>query len=222
MSDEFDEDYNEFFNRIKKLLRIDPDKFDFDIIFLPESELRKDYVPNDENLKAFKVNYHFEKGMDKPKIKIEGDIDNEKLRKYFKNLDINNYPQFKSFIRRGNKKYLKNGSITLQPREEEFNFENKDLYYEINSTGTGIEIILEAPGVEKGHVILSLSEDSKNLKIIIQNMFKEFEKVINLPFESTLKNHNLEVNNGIITIQIKKKKYLKQKIDKTDKEGDNT
>lgn len=219
MSDKFDEDDNEFFNHIKKFLRIDPDKFDFDIIFLPESELHNVHDLNDENFKAFKVNYHFEKGMDKPKINIEGDIDNEKLRKYFRNLNINNYPQFKPFIRKGKKKYLKNGSITLQPREE-FKLENKDLYYELKSTSTGLEIILEAPGVEKGHVILSLSENKKDLKIIIKNMFKEFEKVINLPFESTLKNHNLEVNNGIITIQIKKKKYLKQKFDKTVKEGD--
>ena len=204
MSDEFDEDYNEFFNRIKKFLKIDPDKFDFDIIFLPESKLQKEYDPDDENFKAFKVNYHYEKGMDKPRINIEGDLDNEKLRNYIKNLNINNYPQFKPFIRKGNKKYLKNGSITLQPREEEFKLENKDLYYELNSTSTGLEIILEAPGVEKGHVILSLNENKKDLKIIIQNKFKEFQKIINLPFKSTLKSHTIELNNGILTIQIKK------------------
>ena len=204
MSDEFDEDYNEFFNRIKKFLKIDPDKYDFDIIFLPESELQKDFNPNDENFKAFKVNYHYEKGMDKPRINIEGDLDNEKLRNYIKNLNINNYPQFKPFIRKGNKKYLKNGSITLQPREEEFKLENKDLYYELNSTSKGLEIIMEAPGVEKGHVILSLNENKKDLKIIIQNKFKEFQKIINLPFKSTLKSHTIELNNGILTIQIKK------------------
>ena len=204
MSDEFDEDYNEFFNRIKKFLKIDPDKFDFDIIFLPESKLQKEYDPDDENFKAFKVNYHYEKGMDKPRINIEGDLDNEKLRNYIKNLNINNYPQFKPFIRKGNKKYLKNGSITLQPREEEFKLENKDLYYELNSTSKGLEIIMEAPGVEKGHVILSLNENKKDLKIIIQNKFKEFQKIINLPFKSTLKSHTIELNNGILTIQIKK------------------
>jgi HSP20 family molecular chaperone IbpA len=95
--------------------------------------------------------------------------------------------------------------LTLHPRQEEFVIEKKDPYYELNLTAKGAEIVMEVPGVEKGHVILSLGENGKNLKLIIHNNLKEFEKIIKLPFEFTLENHNLEINNGIISIQIRKK-----------------
>lgn len=205
MSDEFDDDYNDFFERIRDYLKIDPEKFDFDIIFMPELDLNQNFNPDNQEFNGFKVNYHFEKGMDKPEIKIEGDFDNEKLKDYFKNLNVQNYPRLKPFIRKQNKNIIESRSLTLQPREEEFVIKKKDLYYELNLTTNGAEIVIEAPGVEKGHVILSLTDNGKKLKIIIRNRFDEFEKIIPLPFESILENHSLEINNGIISIEIYKK-----------------
>ena len=68
-----------------------------------------------------------------------------------------------------------------------------------------MEIILEVPGVEKGHVILSLSNDGRKLKINAQNPIRNFEKEINLPFKSSLEGHVMDINNGIASIIIKKK-----------------
>jgi len=68
-----------------------------------------------------------------------------------------------------------------------------------------VEIILEVPGVEKGHVILSLSNDGRKLKIIAKNSNRNFEKEIKLPFKSSLDGHIMDINNGIASIIIKKK-----------------
>jgi HSP20 family molecular chaperone IbpA len=205
MTDEYDDDYDDIFERIKDYLNIDPEKFDFDIIFMPEMDLNQNFNPDNEIYKGFKVTYHFEKGMDKPDVRIEGDFDNEKLKEYINNLNVKNNPRLKPFVRTQNKNVLDSNNLTLQPREEEFPMKKKDPYYEVNSTMKGAEIVMEAPGVEKGHVILSLSENRKKLKIIVKNKFNEFEKIIKLPFEPTLENHSLEINNGIISIEIHKK-----------------
>ena len=71
LSDEFDDDYNEFLERFKKFLNIDSDKFDVDFLFLPEPNFDPNNNLKDENVKGFKVTYHFESGMDKPEIRID-------------------------------------------------------------------------------------------------------------------------------------------------------
>jgi len=182
LSDEFDDDYNEFLERIKKFLNIDSDIFDVDFLFLPEPNFAPSTNPKNRSVKGFKVTYHFESGMDKPEIKIEGNFDEKKLQDYFKRLNISNFPQFKRLGQSDKKQSIEVGNLSLEPYLEQKKSLTKEPYYEINSHDEFADIVIEAPGIEKGHIILSLS------------------------FESTMEDHVLEVNNGIVSIIMRKKK----------------
>ncbi|MFX1600126.1 MAG: hypothetical protein ACFFB6_05970, partial [Promethearchaeota archaeon] len=76
MRDEFDDIIDE----IKKYFKIDSDKFDVDFLFIPESESNINLKPKNEKIKGFKISYHFETGMEKPEIRIEGNIDDKRIR----------------------------------------------------------------------------------------------------------------------------------------------
>lgn len=205
LSDEFDDDYNEFLERIKKYLNIDSDVFDVDFLFLPESNFDPNMNLGDENVKGFKVTYHFESGMDRPEIRIEGNFDEKKLQDYFKGKNISNIPQFRRLGKPGKRQAIDVGNLSLQPKIEHEKSMAKEPYYEINLHEDFADIIIEAPGIEKGHIILSLSEDGRKLKVSIENNYANFDKEIRLPFESTMDDHLLEVNNGIVCITIRKK-----------------
>jgi len=206
MSDEFDDDYNEFLDRIKKYLNIDSKVFDVDFLFLPEPNFGPNMNQEDENVKAFKVTYHFEPGMEKPEVRIEGDFDAKKLQDYFKRLNLSNLPQFKRLSQSGKKRTIDIGALSLHPNLEHEKTTVREPYYEINLHEDYADILIEAPGIEKGHIILSLSKNGKKLKIAIEINFMNIEKEIQLPFESTINDHVLEVNNGIISIIMRKKK----------------
>lgn len=204
LSDDYDDDYNEFLDRIKKFLNIDSDVFDVDFLFLPEPNFDKN--PNDENIKGFKVTYHFEEGMNKPEIRIEGDFDEKKLQEYFKSFNASNFPQFKQLGPSRKKQAIDVGTLSLQPNMRQEKFNVKDLYYEINVHEDLIDVILEAPGIEKGHILLSLNEEGRILKVSLEVNFVNVEKEIQLPFDSTMDDYVLDVNNGIVSIIMKKKK----------------
>lgn len=206
MSDEFDDDYNKFLERFKKFLNIDSDNFDVDFLFLPEPNFDPSNNLKDEKVKGFKVTYHFDSGMDKPEIRIEGNFDENKLKDYFRRLNISNLPQFKRLEQSRKKQTIDIGTLSLQPDIEHRKSVAKKLYHEINEYDDFADIIIEAPGVEKGHIILSLNEGGRKLKVSIEINFETTEKVMKLPFECTMENHVLEVNNGIISIIMRKKK----------------
>jgi len=206
LSDEFDDDYNEFLDRIKKFLNIDSDVFDVDFLFLPAPNFDPNKDPNDENIKGFKVTYHFEEGMDKPEIRIEGDFDEKKLQDYFKRFNTSNYPQFKQLGQSRKKQAIDVGTLSLQPNIRHKKSNLKDLYYEISVHEDLIDVILEAPGIEKGHILLSLNEEGRILKVSLEINFVNIEKEIELPFKSTMDDYVLDVNNGIVSIIMKKKK----------------
>ncbi len=205
LSDEYDDDYNEFLERIKKYLNIDSDIFDVDFLFMPEHNFDPNLNLKDENVKAFKVTYHFEPGMDKPEIRIEGNYDKKKLKDYFKRFNISNLSQFKQLGQSGNKQAIDVGTLSLEPNIKHKKSTAKELYHEINIHEDFTDILIEAPGIEMGHILLSLSEDGRNLKVSIEINFVNVVKEIRLPFESTMDDHVLEVNNGIVSIIMKKK-----------------
>jgi HSP20 family molecular chaperone IbpA len=205
LSDDYDDDYNDFFERIKKYLKIDSDVFDIDFLFLPEPNYDPNVNPKNKNMKGFKVTYHFETGME-PEVRIDGEVDEKKLQDYLKRLNISNFSQLKRLNSSKRKQPINVGKLSLQPNIKENKSMTKVPYHEINVYDDYADILVEAPGVEKGHILLSLSEDGRELKISIEINFVNTEKVIQLPFESTMENHILEVNNGIVSIIMRKKK----------------
>ena len=211
LSDKFDDDYYDFLERIKKLLKIDKGAFDVDFLFLPESNFDPNLNLQNKKVEGFKVTYHFESGMEKPEIKIEGDFDEKKLQEYFKKLNLSSFPQFKMLRKSGKKQLLDVGTLSLTPDFEREDFLEKEPYYELNEYENYTEIIIELPGIEKSHIILSLSEDGRKLKILTESNFQNFKKELQLPFESTMKDHVVEINNGIVSIIMRKITRLRNK-----------
>jgi HSP20 family molecular chaperone IbpA len=204
LSDEFDDDYYDFLERIKKFFNIDEGIFNVDFLFLPESNFDPNLNLQNKKVEGFKVTYHFESGMEKPEIKIEGDFDEKKLQEYFKKLNLSPYPQFKMLRKSGKKQAMDAGTLSLKPDFEREDFLEKEPYYELNVYDDYAEIIIELPGIEKGHIILSLSKDGRRLKILTERNFQNFKKELQLPFESTMKDHVVEINNGIVSIIMRK------------------
>jgi len=204
LSDEFDDDYYDFLERIKEFFKIDKGIFNVDFLFLPESNFDPNLNLPNKKVEGFKVTYHFESGMEKPEIKIEGDFNEKKLQEYFKKLNLSSYPQFKMLRNSEKKQVMDVGTFTLKPDFEREDSMEKEPYYELNEYDDYAEIVIELPGIEKGHIILSLSEDGRKLKILTEINFQNFEKELQLPFESTMKNHVVEVNNGIVSIIMRK------------------
>jgi HSP20 family molecular chaperone IbpA len=205
MADNYDDDeYKDFIEKFKKFFKIDSDIFDIDFLFMPESMRDPKVDPTSSEMKGFKVSYHFEKGMDEPEIKIEGDIDEDKIKEYLKRMDMRNIPNFERVRKVPHTKEIDFASLSLEPCDDDQECPIEPLA-EINEYEDRVEILLEVPGIEKGHVILSLSQDGKKAKIYAENSKRSFEKEVKLPFKSSLDDHNLEVNNGIATIIFKKK-----------------
>jgi len=205
VSDEYDDEYDDFLERIKKYLNLDQGAFDVDFLFLPESNFDLNANRNDDKYKGFKVTYHFESGMDKPEIKVEGNIDKKKLQEYLKTFDLSKHPQIKRLNPSSKRQAIDVGTLSLQPNSEKEDSLTKDSYFEIIFHEDSAEIIIEAPGIEKGHILLSLSEDGRTLRVSIEINFINIKREIVLPFESTMDDHILEVNNGIVTVIMQKK-----------------
>ena len=205
MKDNYDDDeYRDFIEKFKKFFKIDSDIFDIDFLFMPEAMRDPTFDPAKSDMKGFKVSYHFEKGMNEPEIRIEGDIDEDKIKDYLKNINMRNIPNFKRIKKASKNKEIDFGSLSLEPCNDDQECPIEP-HTEINEYADHVEILLEVPGIEKGHVILTLSQDGKEAKIFAENSMRSFEKKIKLPFKSSLDNHNLEVNNGIATIIFRKK-----------------
>jgi len=205
VSDEYDDDYNDFLERIKEYLNLDQGAFDVDFLFLPEPNFGPKTNRNNNKFKGFKVTYHFESGMDKPEIKVEGNFDEKKLQNYFKKINLSKNSQLKRLNPSRDRQAIDVSTLSLHPNYERGDILTKDPYFENFFNKDSAEIIIEAPGIEKGHILLSLTEDGRTLRISIEINFINIEREILLPFESTMDDHVLEFNNGIITIIMHKK-----------------
>ncbi|TFG18033.1 MAG: hypothetical protein EU531_01505 [Promethearchaeota archaeon] len=198
------DEYDDFIEKIKKMLNIDSDRFDIDLFFMPEKNMKFPINQDKENMKGFKISYHFNKGMDKPEIRFEGDIDKEKLQEYLKNIDISRYPQFKDLIEKRQPNVIDAKELYLEPcigKDETCIIEP---FSEMNTTDDRVEILIEMPGIEKGHILISALEDGNKVKISAENESRKFLKTFDLPYKVKVGDYTMDVNNGITTIKFLK------------------
>jgi HSP20 family molecular chaperone IbpA len=197
------DDYDDFIERIKKMFNIDSDKFDIDLFFMPESNMKLPFNPDNKNIKGFKISYHFNEEMDKPEIRFEGDIDRKKIAEYLKNIDLSKHPQFKKIVKRRKSNVIDAKELSLEPCTEEESCVIEP-FSEINCGEDKAEIIIEMPGIEKGHILISCLEDGKKVKITAENESRKFLKIFDMPFKVKRGDYDMEVNNGITTIILKR------------------
>ncbi|MFX1329880.1 MAG: Hsp20/alpha crystallin family protein [Promethearchaeota archaeon] len=197
------DDFDDIIDKIKKYFKLNSDIFDIDFLFIPESKKDFKLDPEDKNIKGLKVSYHFESGMDKPEIKIEGNIDKKRIHDYLKNVDLSKYPTLERLF---DTKFME--EIDASELSLEYTRDSKDLSVlepitEINDCKDFTEIILEIPGMRKEDVQINYSEEGTKLIFKAENQFRKFMKHIYLPFKSSFKDSQLEVNNGLAIIKVK-------------------
>jgi len=202
-----DEDIDDMIDEIKKYFNIDSDVFDVDFIFIPVPNLNIEKNPISEKAKEVKISYHFETGMKKPEIKIEGNIDNKKIWEYLKEMDLSKVPGLKEVYDHRSKTEIDASKLSLEvyyPKEEELNASVLEPYTENSGDDLSIEIVIEIPGMDKEDVDIILKDEGRIFMLTAENGNHRYMKTIPLPFKTSLKNYKLEINNGIATIKVTK------------------
>lgn len=204
MLDEFDDD---IFDKIKKLFKFNSDKIDFDLYFFPESRFgikNLNPISDKDKNKGFKVSYHYETGMNEPEINFEGDIDPNKLKDYLQHLHKNGLFGPEKLIPEKSKNYIDAKELSVEPNKAEKKLPIVEPYTEINDHEDFSEIIIEIPGIEKNDTNITLSESGENLIFSARNPNKNFYKEIYLPFRASFNDYDLDVNNGIAILKVRK------------------
>lgn len=198
------DEFDDIIDKIKEYFKLDSDRFDIDFLFIPESERNSFLRPENKKVKGFKISYHFETGMEKPEIRIEGNIDENKIQEYLEGIDMSQHPHLKKLLESNNIDEIDASKLSLEANEL-----HKDLIIiepntEINDTKDYTEIILEIPGVSKEDVILDFSEGGNKLDFSAETETRKYIKNIYLPFAISSKNYDIEVKNGLAIISVKK------------------
>ncbi|UCD01602.1 MAG: hypothetical protein JSV23_00835 [Promethearchaeota archaeon] len=198
------DDFDEIIDEIRKYFKIDSDIFDVDFLFIPESESNIGLKPEDKKVKGVKISYHFETGMEKPEIKIEGNIDDKEIREYLKDIDISRYPTLKKLFEAKSMKEIDAGKLSLELNEKDEDLYILEPHSEINDYKDFTEIVLEIPGMNKDDVRVDFGEEGKKLIFNAENNNRKYMKNIYLPFKSSTEEFELEVKNGLAIITINK------------------
>ena len=203
MSDDID-DYDDFFDELKKYFKFDSSLFDVEFFIFPESDFKKDL--NDLNQKGYKVSYHFEKGMEKPDIKIEGDIDENKLREYLKKFNVDQDLRFNKIMKSNinSKSVYDANELSLEPCDRNDPSCVVEPYTEINDFEDSTEIIIEIPGINQEDILVNFHAEGRKLTFSAQNEKRNYVKQIQLPFKSSMDHYTIEVNNGIAVLKVKR------------------
>lgn len=199
------DDFDEFIDRIKKYFKLDSDMFDIDFLFVPESDINFNKNPNNKSVKGFKISYHYEPGMDKPEIKVEGNLDDKNIRDYLKNIDVSKIPKLNDLYRSQSTKEIDVGALSLDTtfhKDKESERKLLEPYTEICDKEGFSEILIEIPGMDEENVQIKFEEKGKKLKFIAKNEKRMYIKTIPLPFKSSESECKMEINNGIAMIRI--------------------
>jgi HSP20 family molecular chaperone IbpA len=203
------DDFDDFIDRIKEHFKLDSDMFEIDFLFLPESEIRRGRTPDSKKIKGFKISYHYESGMEKPEIKIEGNVDNKKVWEYLKNADLSKLPNVKELYQSQSTKEIDADTLSLESYEEGKENDNElivEPYTEVCNNEGFIEVLVEIPGIDREEVTISFKDEGKKLVFRAINESRNYMTTLALPFQSSEDNCELEVNNGVAIIRLKEGK----------------
>jgi HSP20 family molecular chaperone IbpA len=200
--------FDDIIDKIRKHFDFKSDAFDVDFLVFPESTEDMNLKFGDENVEGFKVSYHFEPGMEKPEIKIEGDFDERKLNEYLEQFKLGQSANVPDNFPHVRKDEVDARKLSLNDNHDEFMLEDEGPSHvfepdtEINDLDCFTEIILEVPGIEEKDISMSFDGDGSRLSFFAQNQKRRYHKVIQLPFKASENNFSLKVNNGLVTLKI--------------------
>ena len=167
----------------------------------PESNMGEELDFDDETKKVFKMSYHYEKGMDKPEVKIEGSIDEKTLNDYLKNSNPNDM-QIREFNPPKGNDEIDANELILQDYDTSNDNECHEHPLEINDFDEFTEIMIEMPGVERDDISLNFKEHGTVVNIHITKKDNDYIKEVQLPYPSSINDTILDINNGIIILKV--------------------
>jgi HSP20 family molecular chaperone IbpA len=197
------DDFDDFLDKIKKYFKVNSDMFDIDFFFLPERDINPNKMPDLKKAKGFKVSYRYQTGMDEPEIKIEGNIDDEEIQNYLRNMDLNKITEFEKFSHSKSKNEINASELALDDNRNKEDLYVLDPYTEINDYDDHTEIVVEIPGISREDVGIDFKANGKELLFSAKGNNREYFKKIPLPFKSNKENCELNVNNGIAIIIVR-------------------
>ncbi len=198
-------DFDDFIDRIMRYFKLDSDMFDVDFLFIPESDRDLEKKPNDEKVKSFKISYHYEPGMDKPEIKVEGNLDDKNIHEYLRNIDLSKVPKLKDLYNSPSKKEIDASKLSLETslkKEADVGTYDLEPYAEICENEGFSEIMIEIPGMDESNINIRFENKGKKLIFTAETEKRRFMKSVNLPFKSSETEYEIEVNNGIAIIKV--------------------
>jgi len=199
------DDFDDFIDRIKKYFKLDSEIFDVDFLFIPESEMNLENKPNNKKVKGFKISYHFESGMDKPEIKIEGNLDDKNIHEHLRNVDLSKVPKLKDLYNSPSKKEIDASELSLETslkKEADVGTYVLEPYAEICDNEGFSEILIEIPGMGTDNVNIKFEDKGRKLIFTAENEKRRFMKAVQLPFKTSETECEIEVNNGIAIIKV--------------------
>ncbi len=200
--DDNDDDYIDFYEKIKDFFKHNPKVFDLD--FLIFTEPQSGSGDKKKKSKPVKVHYHFEPGMDKPDVKVEGNVNEQDLNEYFKNFRFPFNPRMSESTNIKRNKAFDANKLSLEPeiiKEAPSVIEPNS---EINEKENCLDLVFEAPGVEEDDVILSFSDDGLSMNFSAETNDRRYFKHVHLPSTCTFKGYQLSVNNGLVILRVNK------------------
>jgi HSP20 family molecular chaperone IbpA len=214
-NDDYDDEYNEIIDRIKRFFKAQSDMLDIEFYIFPDSPIAKRLgLDKGDKDKGFKISYHFNANkMEEPKIDIEGNIDKEKLKNYLRRMKAQGKPGLNKFIKQNKsqkpekKKYIDANDLSFKYEEEKEEESQKveQPLTEISHYEDYSEVILEAPGIDNDDINLIFEDNGKIVKFKGKGKNKIYFKKIDLPYEACVENCEIDANNGIIILKIQKK-----------------
>ncbi len=211
--DDYDDEYNEIIDRIKRFFKAQSDMLDIEFYIFPDSPIAKRLgLDKGEKDKGFRISYHFNANkMDEPKVDIEGNIDKEKLKNYLRRIKAQGKPGLNKFIKQQKpqkpekKKYIDVNDLSLKYEEEQKESQKVEQpLTEITHYEDYSEIILEAPGIADDDINLIFEDNGKIVKFRGKGKNRVYFKKIDLPYEACVGNCEIDANNGIIILKIQK------------------
>ena len=144
--------------------------------------------------------------MDKPDIKIEGDIEENKLSEYLKKFNIDEVPHINKIMKsnKTSKRVYDANELSLEPCDRNDPSCVVEPYTEINDFGNSTEIILEIPGINQDDILVNFHDEGRKITFSAQNEKRNYVKQIQLAFKSSMDNYSIEVNNGIAVLKVKR------------------
>jgi HSP20 family molecular chaperone IbpA len=142
--------------------------------------------------------------MEKPEIRIEGNIDEKKIQEYLEGIDMSQHPHLKKLLESNNIEELDASKLSLEANELDDDLLIIEPHTEINNTKDYSEIVFEIPGISKEDVNIDFSEEGSELIFKAENDTRKYVKNVNLPFLVSTKDYDIEVKNGLAIILVKR------------------